>query len=57
MLKIKEILGSVRFWQLTAGLVLLILAFYDLIPQQLAEMIAGYLGLSIAIRTADKAIK
>lgn len=55
MNKFVELLGSRRFWQLFAGLVLLILAFYKVIPQELANLIAGFLGLSVAVGTIDKA--
>lgn len=52
--KIGELLSSIRFWQLTAGLVLVILGYYELVPMELAQIIAGYLGISIAVRTIDK---
>ena len=52
--KITEIFGSVRFWSLTAGVILLILSFYGIIPQELANILAGYLGISLVVRTVDK---
>jgi hypothetical protein len=52
--KVESILGSVRFWQLAGGVVLLILAYYSVIPQELANLIAGALGISITIGTIDK---
>jgi hypothetical protein len=57
MTKFLELLGSRRFWQLTAGLALLILAYYSVIPQGLANLIAGYLGLQVVVGTADKLSK
>jgi len=55
--KVKELLGSIRFWQLTAGLILAILAYYKVLDQTIVELIASYLGISIAVRTFDKAVK
>lgn len=52
--KIVELLGSVRFWQLLIGAVILILAYYGIIAQELANVIAGFLGISIVVRTTDK---
>lgn len=55
--KFSEILGSPRFWQLFAGLALLILAYYAVIPQGLADLIASFLGISVAVGTADSVAK
>jgi hypothetical protein len=55
--KITSILGSVRFWQLLIGALLLILASYGIIPQEIANVIAGLLGVSVTIGTVDKATK
>jgi hypothetical protein len=52
--KIQNLLSSIRFWQLVAGLVLIILGYYAVIPQELANMIAGFFGISIGIGTIDK---
>lgn len=52
--KAKQVLNSVRFWQLTVGLIVMIIAYYKVIPEELAQMIAAYLGLSITVRTVDK---
>ena len=52
--KIIEVLGSMRFWQLVIGAVLLILAQYGVVPAELATTLAGFLGISIVVRTVDK---
>jgi hypothetical protein len=54
MSKFLELLSSRRFWQLFAGLVLLVLAYYSVIPKDLADLIAGFLGVSVAVGTIDK---
>jgi hypothetical protein len=54
MSKILTILGSVRFQQLAVAIILLILAFYKVIPQELANLLAGLFGVSITIGTVDK---
>jgi hypothetical protein len=55
--KINDLLGSIRFWQTLIAIVLLCLASYEIIPNNLANAIAGLLGISVAIGTADKAAK
>ena len=55
MEKIKALLGSIRFRQLVAGIVLIILGYYKIIPMELANIIAGGLGISIGVGTIDKA--
>ena len=52
--KIKNILGSVRFWQVLIAIVLLSLASYGLIPEELAKAIATLLGISVTIGTIDR---
>ena len=52
--KIGNILSSVRFWQLVLGAVLLILASYGVIPQQIADVIASLLGISVVVGSVDK---
>lgn len=54
MEKIIELISSRRFQQLTIGLILLILAFYKVIPQELANLISGFLGISVTVGTIDK---
>ena len=55
MEKIKALLGSIRFQQLVIGVVLIILGYYGIVPQALADIIAGALGISIGVGTIDKA--
>ncbi len=52
--KVIKILGSVRFWQLLIGALLVILGSYGVIPVELANIIAGALGISVTIGTVDK---
>ena len=52
--KIKEVLGSIRFWQLVIGAIVLILADYGFIPTDLAGVIASFLGISVTVRTLDR---
>lgn len=54
MTRIFDLLNSRRFQQLVIALILLILAFYKVIPQELAELIAGLFGTSVLIGTVDK---
>ena len=49
-----EIIKSTRFQQLVVGLVLVILGYYQVIPAELANIIAGFFGVSISIRTIDR---
>jgi len=55
MEKIKSLLGSIRFQQLIIGVVLIVLGYYGIIPQALADIIAGALGISIGVGTVDRA--
>lgn len=57
MTKIIEILKSVRFQQLVVGLILVILGYYNIIPTELANIIAGFFGISIALGSADSIAK
>ena len=54
MNKIKELLSSRRFWQLTIATILLVLGSYQVIPKEVAEMIAGLFGVSVAVGTIDR---
>lgn len=53
--KIKAILGSIRFWQLVIGALIVILGKEGVISQAIADAIAGILGISVTIGTVDKA--
>lgn len=52
--KVKNLLSSIRFWQLFVGLVLIILGYYQVIPQELANIIAGFFGITVGVGTIDK---
>ena len=52
--KFIELINSRRFQQLTIGAVLLILSYYGIVPQDLANILASYLGISITVGTLDK---
>ena len=52
--KIKAIMGSVRFQQAFVVLVLQILAFYKVLPQEVINYISIFFGVSITIGTLDK---
>ena len=53
MVKILDICKSVRFQQLFIGLVLIILGWYGVIDMELAKIIAGFFGISVAVGTVD----
>ena len=55
--KIKSLLGSIRFWQLVIAAILLILRGYGIIPPEVADTVAGLLGISTAVGTIDKFAK
>ena len=52
--KLKAVFSSIRFWQLLIAAVVIILADYGIIPVELANIVAGFFGISIAVRTLDK---
>jgi len=52
--KIKNILSSVRFWQLFVGAVIVILGQQGVMSPEMANTIAGLLGVSVTINTVDK---
>lgn len=54
MEKIVKLFSSVRFQQLVIALVLILLGFYKIIPQELANILAGFFGVSITVGTIDK---
>lgn len=53
MSRIWDLFSSRRFQQLAVGLILLVLAFYKVIPQELANLIAGFFGASVVVGSAD----
>ena len=55
--KVKAVLGSLRFWEVTAIALVQVLALYELVPAELANIVSGWLGVSITIETVDKAGK
>lgn len=54
MTRLLDLFGSRRFQQALVALTLLILAYYNVIPQGLANLIAGFFGVSITVGTIDK---
>ena len=55
--KIKEVFGSIRFWQLLVAAIVAILAEYGILSPDLVGIIVSFLGVSIAVRTIDKVVK
>jgi hypothetical protein len=54
MTKIKEMINSVRFQQAFLVLILQILAYYHILPQEIINYISVFFGVSITLRTIDK---
>lgn len=54
MVKLKAILGSVRFWFVTIGAIVAILSFYGIIPVEVQKIILAWLGTVTGIGTVDK---
>ena len=54
--KIISLVGSIRFQQAFVVLVLQILAFYKVLPQEIINYISIFFGISIVIGSADKTI-
>lgn len=54
MTKLKEILGSIRFWFVTIGAIVAILSFYGVIPDEVQKIILAWLGTVTGIGTLDK---
>lgn len=52
--KIKEIIGSVRFWQVVTASAVVYLSQIGYVDANTANMIAGILGVSVTIATVDK---
>lgn len=52
--KFREVFGSFRFWMSVLGAVIIVLGNYGLIPADIAGVIAGWLGVGIMVRTADR---
>ena len=55
--KIKALLGSIRFWQLVCGTIVVILGQSGVISADTANTIAALFGLSVTIGTIDKVTK
>ena len=51
---LKEILGSVRFWFVTISMIIAILSFYGIIPDEVRNIIIAWLGTVTGIGTLDK---
>ena len=56
MVKLKEMVSSITFWQSVVGAVILILGERGIIPLNIAVVIAGWCGWGVVKRTADKVI-
>lgn len=52
--KIKSLLGSVRFQQAFVVLVLQLLAYYKVLPQEVINYISIFFGVSITVGTVDR---
>lgn len=52
--KLLEIFGSVRFWFVTVSAIVAILSFYGVIPDEIRNIILGWLGTVTGIGTLDK---
>lgn len=52
--KIKSILGSIRFYEVVIAVGIKLLAFYGLVPIEIADAVASVLGVSVIIGTVDK---
>ena len=52
--KLYGILGSIRFYQVLIGAVVIYLGYDGVISMDLAEVIAGLFGVSVVIRTVDR---
>lgn len=55
--KIKILLTSIRFWGLAVTLAIQLLAFYQVLPQQVIDYISAFLLAVIAIGSADSIAK
>lgn len=51
--KIKGILESVRFWQVTLAAIVQVLAYFGVLAPELANIITGWLGVVITIGSVD----
>jgi hypothetical protein len=52
--KIKNILGSIRFYQLVLAGIIYLLGFYGVLPDEVAKSVIAILLGSVTIDTADK---
>jgi hypothetical protein len=55
--KIKNLVSSIRFWQLVIGAIIVILGQEGVISPEIANTIAGLLGVSVTLGTVDKLAK
>lgn len=55
--KITAILGSVRFWGLFITFVIQLLAYYQVLPQQVIDYISAFLLAVIVLGSADSVAK
>lgn len=55
--KIKAMVGSVSFWFSVLGAIILLLGQYEVIPTDVAVIIAGWFGVGVGQRLIRKAIK
>ena len=54
--KLSAMFGSVSFYMAVIGGIVLVLGQYDVIPADIATIIAGWCGFGVTKRTVDKAI-
>ena len=52
--KIKNIVSSIRFYEIVVATTLIVLSHYGIVPEILANAIASVLGISVAINTVDR---
>jgi hypothetical protein len=52
--KLGELLSSRRFWQLVVATIILVLGSYQIIPKDVAEIVAGLFGVSVTVGTIDR---
>ena len=56
MKKIKAMLGSVSFWFSILGAITLLLGQWEVIPNDVAVIIAGWFGVGVSQRLVSKAV-
>lgn len=55
--KLKELLGSVRFWVVTIAAAIAILAVFGIIPDEVQKILIAWLGTVAGIGTLDSVSK